>query len=123
MKKPTLAAVLLLSLTACGRTDDLSNAEAARSEGLKAQEELQVLPSAKRNAVFIRAIREAGLDCQQVESSVLIGYRDTQPVWTATCSDKRVWTILIAGDGVAQILNAQEAAGLKLERGAARQSR
>ena len=72
------------------------------------QERLVSMPEGERNAVFIRAIRDAGRDCQQVTSSALQGERGGQPLWTARCNDGGEWIILIGRGGIAQVANAAE---------------
>ena len=73
------------------------------------QNALEAMPEAQRNAVFIRAIRDAGQDCQHVESSQPAGEHQGYPVWNATCQGGGTWTIVIMNDGVAQVLNDAEA--------------
>lgn len=74
------------------------------------QNALEAMPESQRNGVFIRAIRDAGEECQHVESSVPAGEHQGFPVWNATCSRGGTWTIVIMNGGVAQVLNAEEAA-------------
>jgi hypothetical protein len=76
------------------------NTEAAR---------LTTLSAGQRNAVFIRAIRDAGLECQHVDWSELTGRYRGLPVWTASCSRNQVWAIVVGENGIAQILNPTEA--------------
>lgn len=57
----------------------------------------------QRNAVFIRAIRDAGLECQHVEASQAAGNFRGHPVWSAECDGGRRWTIVLTATG-AQIL-------------------
>ncbi|WP_106638589.1 hypothetical protein [Allosphingosinicella vermicomposti] len=72
------------------------------------QARLMTMPEGQRNAVFIRAIRDAGRDCQNVERSAFQGERNGQPVWAARCGDGQDWVIVIGRDGIAQIANSQE---------------
>lgn len=72
------------------------------------QARLMAMQEGQRNAVFIRAIRDAGRDCQNVESSAFQGERNGQPVWTARCGDGQNWVIVIGRDGIAQVANSQE---------------
>jgi hypothetical protein len=63
------------------------------------------MPEGQRNAVFIRALRDAGIECQGVKASSLVGDTDGAPTWQATCEDGSEWTIVIGRDGVAQVVN------------------
>lgn len=71
--------------------------------------QLAAMPDGERNAVFIRALRDARLDCQHVDSSERADDYQGMPVWTARCTGGGNWTIVIGANGVAQILNANEA--------------
>ena len=72
------------------------------------QERIDAMSDGERNAVFIRAIRDAERDCQSVQASTRQPDRNGQPVWTATCSDGRNWVIVIGGDGIAQVASFEE---------------
>jgi hypothetical protein len=68
----------------------------------------------ERNAVFIRAIRDAGFDCQHVDSSSYQGMSAGQggsagtPTWVATCDKASNWVILIGGNGAAQVIKGSD---------------
>ena len=70
---------------------------------------LAALSSGQRNAVFIRAIRDAGLECQHVDWSEQTDSYRGMPVWIASCSRNQVWAIVVGQNGIAQILNPTEA--------------
>lgn len=97
----------LLAIGACSENAQISNA--SLNAGVSAGNQVAALPEGQRNAVFIRAIRDAGQDCQHVESSQPAGRYRGMPVWRATCSGEGHWTLVIADDGTAQILNADQA--------------
>lgn len=99
-------AAIALACSGCG-SEQAGNrtANAAQSYG----ERVEALSDPARRAVFLRAIRDAGLDCQNVVSAEPAGRYREFPVWRATCRGGGVWTIVIAAGGVAQILNAEEA--------------
>lgn len=69
------------------------------------QNELAGLPEGQRNAVFIRAIRDANQDCQYVESSTLTGEYQGLPLWSARCEGGRTFTIAIGNAGDAQVID------------------
>jgi hypothetical protein len=68
------------------------------------------LSEGQRNGVFIRAIRDANLDCQHVDSSEAAGVQQGYPVWTAHCDSGATYTIVLTGNGSAQVIDAAEAA-------------
>lgn len=72
------------------------------------QARLAQMPEGQRNAVFLRAIRDAGRDCQHVQTSAAASDLDGTPAWTATCDNGVRWLILIGADGIAQVTNAVE---------------
>jgi hypothetical protein len=110
------AAALALALGACGESStpedraapEANTADAQAPDANAMQAQLAALPEGQRNAVFIRAIRDSGGECQHVESSAEAGRYEGYPVWTARCTD-RAFTIVIADDGSAQVLNEAEA--------------
>lgn len=82
------------------------------------QDRIEALPEPQRLAVFANAVRDSGQDCQEVESAEPGGtYRDL-PVWRATCRGGTTWTIVVGNDGVASVLNPNEAALIANEAGA-----
>jgi hypothetical protein len=104
----TAAAILAVTTAACSgdnRNAAATNAATAESTG----NAVAALSEGQRNAVFIRAIRDAGLECQHVQSSTPAGTYRGMPVWRATCRGNRHWTIVIGANNEAQILNADEA--------------
>ena len=73
------------------------------------QARLQALPEGQRNAVFVRALRDAGRDCQGVVSSAFQGPLRGRPTWTARCDDGVGWVIIIGKTGIAEVVNLEEA--------------
>ena len=102
----TAAALLTLATAACG---DNRNASPPNATAASTGNAVAALSEAQRNIAFIRAIRDAGLECQHVESSSPAGTYRGMPVWRATCQGNRIWTIVLGNDNNAQILNAAEA--------------
>jgi hypothetical protein len=99
---------LALALGGCG---DRSANEANRTGAnqVDVANQLAELPEGQRNAVFIRAIRDAGEDCQHVESSARAGEYQGMPVWSAQCAGGSSWTIVVTRDGTAQLVNDAQA--------------
>jgi hypothetical protein len=102
------AVALLLALGACGESGEDSRRIEAEHGDYQAR--LQAMPEGQRNAVFIRALRDAGRPCQGVENSTYQGLRDGVPTWTARCTDDGGdWLILLGAGGVVQVVSAAEA--------------
>ena len=110
MHKALTAAVLGLGLAGCGERAAPPAAEpgteAVASEDI--QNRLETMPEGQRNGVFIRAIRDAGQECQHVERSSRAGEHQGYPLWSATCAGGGNFTIVITTGGVAQVLNDAE---------------
>lgn len=110
---------LMLALAACGEsTPRADEAEVAAPEPTAGnyQQEILSLDAGQRNAVFIRAIRDADVEgtCQGVETSAYVGEHEGAPMWTARCSDGSDWAILLGATGMAQVMACEvaEQAGL-----------
>ncbi|MBC9032517.1 hypothetical protein IAG41_08950 [Sphingomonas sp. JC676] len=59
-----------------------------------------------RNVVFIRALLDAGIPCDGVESSVRLPDRDGKPLWRANCTGNGgSHMIQITPDGTANIVS------------------
>ncbi|MDQ8758269.1 hypothetical protein RCO27_18730 [Sphingosinicella sp. LHD-64] len=93
-------AMLAAPLAACQ-----ANAPEPGNNAQSVQNELAGLPEGQRNAVFIRAIRDANQDCQHVESSALVGAHQGFPLWSARCAGGRTFTIAIGNAGEAQVID------------------
>jgi len=107
-----VAAVALLAIAGCGDVTP-EGANKVTVPGPQAtQNRLENLSEAERNAVFIRAIRDARQPCQHVESSARAGEYQGLPLWSARCENGVTWTIVIGNDGSAAVLNPAEAAQL-----------
>jgi hypothetical protein len=100
------AACAGLVVTACGGGDAAPETEANKTEDIAAmQAQLEALPEAQRNGVFMRAIRDARGECQHVESSERAGEQQGMPVWRAFCDSGASFTIVITPGGGAQVLD------------------
>jgi hypothetical protein len=103
-----LLAGLTLSVAACGGVNQASNGTATNAAE-PAGNQVAALSEEQRDAVFIRAIRDARLECQHVQGSMRVGEYRGMPVWRARCQGGGEWIIVVANDGTAQILNPAEA--------------
>lgn len=107
----TLAATAaLLPLAACDRGGSQAQqpAPAAADAQRDTQARLAAMAEGERNAVFIRAIRDAGFDCQHVDSSSYQGMSAGSPTWVATCDKASNWVILIGSNGAAQVIKGSD---------------
>ena len=68
------------------------------------------LPPNLRAGVLLRAIRDAGQDCQQVVDQAQAPTDAGPPAWVATCQDKHRWVVSIAADGTATVIDANDVA-------------
>lgn len=59
----------------------------------------------QRNAVFIRAIMDAGLKCDHVDSSQRLPDQDGLPLWRANCKGGDAHMVIITPDGIAKIVS------------------
>ena len=99
---------MLLALGGCeqGPAEPTTNIQVPEGDY---QARLQAMPEGQRNAVFIRALRDAGRDCQGVVSSAYQGALQGRPTWTARCDDGVGWVIIIGRAGIAEVVNLVEA--------------
>lgn len=102
--RASLIVMFALATAACGGGQNQAASANAGTAAEPVTNQVAGLSDAQRNAVFIRALRDAGLDCQHVERSVPAGTIQNMPAWRATCQGGGEWTIVIAADGTAQIL-------------------
>ena len=106
--KTMLIAAAVGVLSACGPSAD-TDPPSNQSAGVDYRARIEALSEGQRNAVFIRAIRDARLDCQHVQGAVPAGDYRGMPVWDVRCTGGGNWTIVVTADGTAQILDADEA--------------
>lgn len=107
--------LLSLGLAACGgeppaapnTSDDVVSVNAVDATNYQA--EVAALPLPARQGVFLRAVRDAGLTCQEVTESQKIEDRAGNPTWRAICDGNSPHIISITRDGTAQILSRSDA--------------
>ena len=96
-----LAAVLLGS---CGSSENpappVQNDVLVRSE---AQQRLFDLSDLNRAIALKRAIADQGLRCAQIVSTGYVTRYKDMDVWTATCSDDRVWSLFVGANDSVQV--------------------
>lgn len=109
MIRPLAVAVLCaLPLAGCGQGPTQADTTNIVVPSGDYAERLRAMTANERNAVFYRAINDAGRDCQQVRESSALEPVDGAPSWAATCEDGGRWIIVIGKDGIAQVTNAAE---------------
>ncbi|WP_029935667.1 hypothetical protein [Sphingomonas sp. UNC305MFCol5.2] len=117
IKRIALPALAALTLAGCGPASEPANtvkadnsdveANAVGNEAAPGNALAAVLGMSdrQRNVVFIRALLDAGIECQSVTSSTRLPDQDGKPLWRANCSDKTAHMISITPDGTANIVS------------------
>ncbi|MHA6722496.1 hypothetical protein [Sphingomonas sp. RS2018] len=100
--------VMTILLAGCGSTVPSGNTTAAvtPSEPSEFQTQVVALPEAQRNAVLIRAIRDADRDCQGVTKSERKPDVQGAPMYLATCQGGATFGVTFRRDGTAQVAGA-----------------
>lgn len=117
MQKTMFVVVAVLAVGACGpvsptggnEADNRAESAPAAPETADYQQRLRTMADRQRDAVFIRALRDAGISCQGVEGSTYLGTNLGNASWTATCNDRSQWLITVGSSGVAQIMSLSDA--------------
>ncbi len=97
----------LLGLAACGEGPAVSGEQSSR-EMAQLKQRIDALGEGPRNALFLRAIRDAKQSCQGVAGSAYSGIHFGRPGWVARCSDGRDWMIMLDRDGRALVARREE---------------
>ncbi|SFP87347.1 hypothetical protein [Sphingomonas rubra] len=101
----------LMLVAACGGSpggnDAAETANVAAPDGNTAAT-IRDLPAGQRTAVLLRAIRDAGRDCQGVTEATEVTAQGSPPTWAATCEDGNQWIVAIGEGGTATVTNRTE---------------
>lgn len=106
----------LLMLAACGTGEPatevagntVANTAAAAPDGGYAAR-ITALSPRLRQGVFLRAIRDAGEECQEVTDEYGIAAIKGEPAWAVTCDRSTRWVIAIDRSGTAIVNKASPA--------------
>lgn len=113
----SLLIVPVLALAACepgaqtNRSASQTAAEPAANaadSGINYSAEVLKQNDSQRNATFIRALQDASLSCDHVDSSTRVDDVDGVPTWRATCKGGENYMISIPKDGVARVLSRSD---------------
>lgn len=103
--KTASAVALLMAVAACGGGEggngSANEVATGTTGGGDALTQVRALPEGQRNGVFIRAIRDANLACQQVTGSTEKQGPEGRPYFETRCQDGGVYAVSIADDGTA----------------------
>ena len=108
---PFLFAPLLLALPLAGCGSGAAPASAPANTATPADDyvaRMRALAPGQRDGVLLRAIRDAGRDCQQVVKSQSIDDVGGAPAWAATCDGGGVWVVALNPGGVATVTAAAD---------------
>ena len=103
-----IGTVLLLALGGCDGGSPPAPAPTKQPAANAYKARIEALPAAQRDAVFLRAVRDAGHDCQGVIGSAYNGEHFGMPAWAARCRDGRDWLIMLGRDGRAHVARREE---------------
>lgn len=113
MRKIAVAMAGVLLLSACGGSngekaanDAAANAAAvnAAADTTNYQAEVIALAPTARDGVFLRAVRDAGMNCQEVTQTERLDPVSGNPAWRIYCG-KTPHIISITRDGTAKIVS------------------
>jgi len=98
-------AIVALALASCQQSPETNVAQAPGVSDPVSNYTARVvsLPDGQREMVFLRAIRDAGLDCQAITKADRIEDVGGKPTWRAQCSDGTAHLLQVAPDGTALI--------------------
>lgn len=116
-KRILLAGLAVVALAGCHKGNEATGNAAADTAaesnavvgngdaGNNVAAQVIAMNDAQRNVVFIRAIMDAGLKCDHVESSQRLPDQDGLPLWRANCSGGVAHMVSITPDGTAKIVS------------------
>jgi hypothetical protein len=106
-----IAAIACATLAACSKHEPAEQNTAAAMPTTNYLAQIEALPQGQREGVFLRAIRDAGQDCQGVTKSQSTQTGDGKPAWAATCADGSTYVLVLGQDGIMTVTNAASVRG------------
>ncbi|MAW98320.1 MAG: hypothetical protein CMN72_01460 [Sphingomonas sp.] len=103
-----IVAALCVALAGCGtqKADQPDGGQTAQSDSINNYQQAVInLNDASRRAVLFRAIRDAGLPCQNVIQAERLPDEKEGPVWRAQCEDKSYHLVIVRADGTAYVVS------------------
>lgn len=98
-----IAATLLVS--ACNKDPEHNGSAGRIDQGGNYAARVGALPIGERNAVFFRALQDAGSDCQDVTKSERIADTAGAPTWRAVCDNGTMNLVQVKPDGTAIVVS------------------
>ncbi len=116
LKRIILPGLAALALAGCGEsgTTNVVTAEPINAEDAGAANAVDTINysaavlaqnDAQRGATFIRALQDASIACDHVDSSTRIDDQNGAPTWRVTCKGGTNYMISIPKDGIAKIIS------------------
>ena len=106
-KRLSIAAALL-GVAACDQNSEPRKVRTITVPEGGYKERIDALAAGQRDALFLRAIRDAGQECQQVVGSAYNGVHFGMPSWAARCSNGADWLIMLGRGGNAHVARREE---------------
>lgn len=116
MRKTYLAIAAALAVAACSGGQQATNNAAVANDTVENaadatnyQAEVMALPPRLQDGVFLRAVRDAGFNCQEVTETERFDPVQGNPAWRVTCDNRTPHLISITRDGTAKIVSRTDA--------------
>lgn len=103
-----LGTPLTIMIAACSSPEPVDNAAVANTATLSSDyaQTVRSLPQGQRDAVFLRAVRDAGQNCQEVTQATEVPATGAAPTWAVTCDRATRWVVAIGEGGIATVTPA-----------------
>ena len=114
MRRLASCAALALAMAGCGDTSAPSSEDAQIRIENPGSDRLKTLSPLNQRIGLMRAIRDSGKRCRNVEALAYQQEYQGMAMWVALCADGRHWAVYIAPNEDVQVRNCSEAAQLDL---------
>ena len=109
-------AAALILISGCDSSPEPAETNQAAVVEVDYKARIDALDDRQRDAVMLRAVRDARQNCQGVVGSAYSGVQFGMPSWVARCSDGRDWIVMLDKGGRAHVARREEAAGAASKR-------